>query len=350
MLSLSPRTLGWLPLVATLALASCADPITETASAATAPAISTANAEAVTFQARLELTGSVEPIATVHLGFDVPGRLDELLVSRGDDVRRGQPLARLDDAMARAQLAQAEAGTRAARAQADAAASAYDRLERLGDALSAQQRDEARAGRDGAAAQLAQAEAALALAKTNVRYHTLVAPIDGTLTDAPDNVGALTGAGSPLFVIEDNTAMRIKADVAEVDGWIAAGDAARVVAGTPGATATADGAVERVIPSLTPSTRRLPVEIRIDDPQGLRAHQFVRVTVTSSAPQAAIQVPKAALVANPDFAVWVEPAPGAKPLRVPVRVVEQTGDAVFVQGELTSGARVVVNPPHGYGE
>jgi RND family efflux transporter MFP subunit len=344
---LSPR-LACLPLL--VALAGCSDPITETANAAVAPPITTEDAKSVTYQATVEVTGSVEPIATVHLGFDVPGRLDALLVSRGDRVERGQALARLDDAMARAQLAQAEAGTRAARAQADAAASAYERLEKLGDGLSAQQRDEARAGRDGAAAQLSQAEAALALAKTNVRYHTLVAPIAGTVTDAPDNVGALVGAGSPLFVIEDNTAMRVKADVAEADGWIAAGDAAHVVAGTPGATAAADGTVERVIASLTPSTRRLPVEIRVDAPQGLLAHQFVRVTVTSASPQDAVEIPRTALVANPDFAVWVEPGPGAKPTRVPVRVVQEAGEAVLVTGELTSGARVVVNPPHGYGE
>lgn len=353
-MSASPslRTVLAVPIVWALVLGGtgCRESVTETANAAVAPSVTTANAEATTFQAQVDLTGSLEPIAAVHLGFDVPGRIDQLLVSRGELVTRGQPLARLDDAIARAQLAQAEAGARAARAQADAAASAYERLEKLGDGLSAQQRDEARAGRDGAAAQLAQAEAALTLTKTNVRYHTLVAPIDGTVTDAPDNVGALVGAGSPLFVIEDTTAMRIKGDVAEADGWIAAGDPAHVVAGTPGATTTAEGVVERVIPSLTPSTRRLPVEVRVDDAQGLRAHQFVRVTITSATPQEGVKVPKAALVANPDFAVWVEPGPGAKPTRVPVRVADETDDAVVLQGELVAGARVVLNPPHGYGE
>lgn len=343
---MNPRVL-WLALLPLLGCGESAGMAT-TANAAVAPGPVLATAEAATYQPAVEVTGSLEPIASVHLGFDVGGRLDQLRVSRGDVVSAGQALASLDDTIARAQLEQAESAGEAARAQAEATATAYDRLQQLGSGLSAQQLDQARAARDAAAAQLRQAQAAASLARANVRFHTLVAPIDGTITDAPDNVGALVGPGNPLFVIEDTHAMRLKGDVSEADGWINAGDPVQVVAGPPGATVTVAGVVERVIPSLSPATRRLPIDVRVDDPTGLRAHQFARATVKAAQDQPAVRIPPRALVATPEFSVWVVPE-GADPKRVPVRVVEETADAVIIVGEVAPGDRVAVDPPHDYG-
>jgi len=71
--------------------------------------------------------GIVVPVQQADLSFNVSGRVAEVLVSEGDSVRAGQPLARLDTrdldqavkqaqanlASAKAQLAKAEAGARA---------------------------------------------------------------------------------------------------------------------------------------------------------------------------------------------------------------------------------------------
>jgi len=76
--------------------------------------------------------------------------------------------------------------------------------------VSEQQRTEVSAGNQAAQAMLEQAEAAVKLARTNVGYHTLRSPIDGIVTNAPDNAGILVGAGTPTFVIEDLSALRLK--------------------------------------------------------------------------------------------------------------------------------------------
>jgi RND family efflux transporter MFP subunit len=344
-------------ILATLALAAFALPACtpgaeeEAHAAAATPALRTATVEAASWTPSVEITGSLEPVSAVQLGFDVPGRIEELLVTRGQRVSKGDPIARLDDTLARAQLAQAEAGLSAARAQAEAAESGWGRIEKLGDAVSEQQRTEASAGNKGAQAQLDQAESAVKLARTNVGYHTLRSPIDGIVTNAPDNAGVLVGAGTPTFVIEDLSALRLKGTAEETASWLADGQAATVLPGTPGATQAVAAVVERVIPSLDPSTRRIPVEVRIDSPPpSLRAHAFARATITASAEQPAFSIPRGALVARPEFSVFVLPAAGAPPKRVPIEIVGESGDKLLVLGAIEAGQTVVVDPPHGYGE
>ena len=67
----------------------------------------------------ISATGNIEPHAQVALGFDLGGRVTEVLVEVGDKVRAGDPLARLDDQILLLQVEQAEAALEGARAQLD---------------------------------------------------------------------------------------------------------------------------------------------------------------------------------------------------------------------------------------
>ena len=92
-----------------LTLLSCKE-ITSISTAATpALALRTAAVEATTWLPTVEVTGNVEPVAMVQLGFDGPGRIDAILIERGQVVHKGDAIARLDARIASAQLAQAEA-------------------------------------------------------------------------------------------------------------------------------------------------------------------------------------------------------------------------------------------------
>lgn len=330
----------------------CGQPTSESAEAAAmveAAVVRTAPLEAARFAPVTEITGSAAPVRSVQLGFDVPGRIERVLANRGDRVLEGQALASLDGDVASAQLAQARAGVAAAEAGAAAAEDGWKRVQQLTDAVSPQQLAQAEAQVKGARAQLEQARAAERVAQTNVALHTLRAPFAGVVTSGPDNAGALVGAGMPLFVIEDLSALRVKGSAPESDGWLTGGLPATVRAGTGAETAPA--VVERVLPSLDPATRRVPVEVRIDaPPPWLRAHAFVRVEVRSAAEVDAFAVPRGALVARPDFAVLVVPGPSAAPVHVPVTVLAQEGDRVVVRGDLHPDDRVAVDPPQGWGE
>jgi RND family efflux transporter MFP subunit len=233
---------------------------TPAAQAAAAPALRTVPTEAIAWRPQLELTGSLDPIASVQLGFDVPGRIEALLVERGQRVEKGTAIARLDSSIAQAQLAQAEAAHTGASAQLAGGEAALARVQQLDAAggVSKQQLTDAESGVKAGRAGVEQAAAAVRLARTNLGFHTLKAPISGTVTNGPDNAGILIGAGTPLFMIEDLSALQLKATAPESATWLRAGQPAIVLPGTPGEVAGVPATVVRVIPSLDPATRRLP--------------------------------------------------------------------------------------------
>lgn len=326
-----------------------ATPAAQAASAA--PALRTAAAEAVPWKPTTELTGSLEPVASVHLGFDVPGRIDAILVARGQAVKKGDPVARLDAAVAQSQLAQAEAAHAGASAQLAAGEAAFKRVQALKEAggVSDQQFGDAEAGVRAGRAGVDQAAAAVRMARTNVGFHTLRAPIDGVVTNGPDNAGILIGAGTPLFVIEDLSALQVKATAPEEASWIREGLDAIVLPGTAGGIGGTPAKVVRVIPSLDPATRRIPVEIRVESPPPtLKAHAFARVKVEAAEEMPAVAVPKGAVVARPDFCVLVQTGDSVK--KITVEVLAYEAERTIVRGlGLDAGATVVVDPPNGLG-
>lgn len=84
------------------------------ASAAAAPALQTARVRTGDISITASGVGNLLPAGDVSLGFRTGGVLAEVAVKPGDVVTKGQVLARLDDADARAQVAQAETGVKLA--------------------------------------------------------------------------------------------------------------------------------------------------------------------------------------------------------------------------------------------
>lgn len=77
-------------------------------------AAQTAVVERGTLRVTVTASGNLEPAAEVALTFDVPGRVAEVLVDIGDEVRAGQPLVRLETADLERAVAQAELNLRQA--------------------------------------------------------------------------------------------------------------------------------------------------------------------------------------------------------------------------------------------
>lgn len=339
-------------MLALLMLISCKESTTVATAAATNTAVNTAAVVAVDWTPSLELSGSVEPLAMVQLGFDVPGRISALLVQRGQRVSKGDAIARLDARMASAQLAQAEAAYNGAAAQVEAAELSWGRVQRLKEAggISEQVYTDTQGQISAAYAGLSQAKAAVTLAQTYVANHTLRSPIDGIVTNGPDNAGMMVGAGTPIFVIEDLSSLRLKGTVGEESAWVAAGQKATVKSGPPGMEILTDAQVLQVIPSLDPSTRRVPVELSIAaPPTALKAHSFARATIKADQALQVWSIPTGALVARPDFSVFTVSSPEAAPVRVPVAVLERAEKTILVSGNLTAGTLVVVDPAYSYG-
>jgi HlyD family secretion protein len=282
------------------------------------PSSASAEAPASARPSTLVAPGRIEPARdTVKLSFETTGRIAEILVDEGDMVAAGQPLARLDDRLARARVAAAEAslaqakarymfarrGPRkedvaAARAEADAAAAAaahrgaeMTRSEKLGkvgavadsvvdaDGAAAKvadaQASAARARLDSiargtrvelieeAAAAIALAQAELDTAKVALDQTVLLAPTAGTILRRTAEVGALVTLVPPQVVVTlaDVRDLEIRAEIDEAD-------IAAIAVGQP-AYATADAFGDRRFPiRIVRVTNELGRKtVRDDDPR-----------------------------------------------------------------------------------
>lgn len=219
------------------------------------------------------LTGTVEA-REYSIAPGIAGRITATAVAEGDAVTKGQELVRLDRAALRLQLDQAKQGVRAARA---ALANARDD----DDATSA---DVALAR-----ARLRQAEAAVELARVQLRYTVVTAPRAGTITSLVANAGTNAAPGRTLLTLTDPTDLFVRVFVPEPRiGSVAVGRTARV---TTGSGEGWDGSVTWVASSaeFAPNTvqtaderAKLVFEVRVavQDPSGtLKAGMPVDVTL-----------------------------------------------------------------------
>lgn len=235
-------------------------------------------------EAVLVAPGRVEPVRDpVKLAFEAQGRIAAIEVDEGDAVKAGQVIARLDDRLAKARLAAAEAGLaqakaryafarrgprredlEAARADADAAAAAaahrgaeQARSERLGKvgavASAAVDADDAAARVAAAQAtaataryqslakgtrgeQIEEAAATIALAQADVDaarvaldQTVLRAPSDGVILRRTAEIGALVTLQipAPVVTMADLRQLEVRTEIDEADvAAIALGQAA----------------------------------------------------------------------------------------------------------------------------
>lgn len=129
--------------------------------------------------------------------------------------------------------------------------------------------DQVRALRD----QLREQAAALELARRNLQYTVILAPIDGSIKQRDVSVGQYIAGGSMqntklLTLIRDNP-LKLKASVPErFQGQIRAGQEVKVqVEAYPGREFR--GSVQRVGPAVFTDTRTFPIEARVPNREGL---------------------------------------------------------------------------------
>ncbi|MCS6899100.1 MAG: efflux RND transporter periplasmic adaptor subunit [Myxococcales bacterium] len=247
-----------------------------------------------TWEPTVSLEGTLMPWHEADLAFKASGRLSAVRVKVGDQVRSGAVLALLDASEAGAQVRAAQAQLKAAQAQLALAQDTERRTTEMvnagavGEATGTQ----AKGQLSLVMAQVEAAQAQLALASVHAGNHTLIAPFSGLVTRAPTGPGAVVGAGVPLIHLQDNSKLRLMATVGEGDaGWVQVG--AEVQIAQEGRVVT--GKVIAVLPSVDPSTRRVPLEAEVpNEAPPLLAGSFVRATIRSGAPRPVLRLPATA--------------------------------------------------------
>ncbi|RDV39645.1 efflux RND transporter periplasmic adaptor subunit [Bradymonadaceae bacterium TMQ3] len=208
--------------------------------------------EQLTLPRRATYSGTLEAWEVAQITGQQGTRIERMLVQEGDRVRRGQVLARMDDAT----LRQAQVELRTAKTE-------LDRAKRLVD-IGAMARQ-----------QLEQAQAAYDSISTNIellRSNTvLTSPIEGMVTHRYFVAGEqfVAGAQTPsLLTVQQLDPLKVIIDVAErYFPQVKMGMKATVNLDTyPGEDFA--GEVTRINPTISPDSRSFRVEIRLDNEDG----------------------------------------------------------------------------------
>lgn len=322
--------------------------------------VETAVAATDTLSATVRAVGTLEAGARVELKPELDGHVTSIGFEEGQEVRRGQVLARLDQD-------ELEARARAARAAASRARTRAAHLERrlerndsllAAGAISEQTHDDVETEYESARAALEEAEANRALAEQRLEDATIRAPFDGRVGAREFDLGDYVQMGETLFTVVDDDPMEIEFSVPERHlGRLETGRPVRLsVRSRPGRPVT--GRVTFVSPYVDPQNRSVQLKARVPNPGSeLRAGQFANVTLELGR-RAAVVVPEAAVVPGRDEnVVFVVRGGTARRQRVELGQRERgvvevlsgvgAGDTVVVAGHqrLSAGAPVSASGP-----
>jgi len=266
--------------------------------------------------AEVRFTGTLRAVRRVDVVPEIGGRIDDLKVTVGDRVERGQLLAIIEHQSLTLAASQAKANRSVAAAAIDRAeldvATAERELSRVrelaarGAASQAELErsqatvDTAQAGLRSARSQHRGAKAAAGLSADSLGDSRILSPLAGIVTKREVHMGTRVNPGTLAFEIQD-------IDELELVGAVTARDFARLQLGQevtirvdarPDETFT--GTVRTMSPSLDPVTRRATIEIAVANPDHrLLPNQFADATVVVERRTGVLAVPRDAVVPTP---------------------------------------------------
>ncbi len=343
------RSLAWLAMAAAIAVLSGCGQHAHDAEAAR-PVI-VMRAPAADGAHVLRFPGDIHARYEMPLSFRVAGQLVSREARLGDNVKKGQVLARLDDADAGKNEAAARAALDAAEHRLTFATRQRDRDEAQAkeNLISQLQLEQTRDAYASALAAQVQARQQLELAQNQHHYTSLVADRDGAITSEQAEVGQVLAAGQAVFGFAWSGERDVFVDVPENRiGEIKPGQPASVtLSPVDGQSLTAH--VRDIAPAADPASRTYRVKLALDD-VGPQVHLGMTVMVAlQTAPQTgpAVRLPATALFHQGERpAVWVvRPSDMTLELRS-VTVLRYGEREVLVGSGIKAGERVVMQGVH----
>ncbi|MDY0022419.1 efflux RND transporter periplasmic adaptor subunit [Arenimonas caeni] len=273
-------------------------------------------------------TANLEAPSEAQVVAKTSGVLLELLAEEGDQVKAGQVLARIDPDRPRLEMQRA-------RATVSKLENNYRRSQELlaSKMVSAEASDQIRYD-------LEAARAAYELAKLELSYTNIVAPIDGVIASRSVKTGNLIQLNSSLFRIVDDSRLEAVLNVPERDlATMREGLAVRMLADAmPGKSF--EGVIDRVSPVVDGGSGTFRVVTAFPGGQGLRPGMFGRIEVVYDQRADALTVPRAALLDDAGQSS-VYAVRENKAVRVPVEVGHLSGELAEIRKGLEEGEQVV---------
>jgi HlyD family secretion protein len=269
--------------------------------------------------ASVNATGTLSAVTTVQVGSQVSGIISRLYADFNSQVKQGQLLAELDPTPFQQTVEQRRADVTKAQVEVANTKVTYNRQKRLADAglIAQSDLDAAKAAYDGARATLAQSQAALKQAQTNLGYTKIYSPIDGQVVarqyDIGQTVAASFSAPTLFTIAKDLTKMQVQADVDQSDiGQIKVGEPVRfTVDAYPDQTFRGQISQVRLNATVTQNVITYPVIIEVPNPDfKLRPSMTANVTIQVATVRDTLRVPNSALRFRPETASGQKTAAG----------------------------------------
>jgi len=321
---MTTRTVHLLAVVATLlvAIASCRK-------ATPAPAYETVPVARRDIIVSATASGVIQPILTLSVKSKASGEIIAMPVQTGDEVKKGQLLAKVDPRIPQNNLTQAQANLTVAKAQLDNATAQLKRSQALYQTQSITQAGYDSAQLAGATAQAAvvNAQASLQTAKDAMEDTHLGAPITGTVLALDAALGTVISsptndAGGGIVILK-----MANLDTVQVSALVDETDVGKVQAGMPVTITvdafpnrTFDGSVLKIEPQaqVTQNVTMFPVQVNIPNSgHVLKPGMNTEVEIHVGQRQGVLAVPNAALRTPRDV------ASAARVLGLDVQAVER---------------------------
>ena len=206
-------------------------------------------------------TSTIQAYVKNNIAPQTAGRISRILVDVGDNVKKGQVVAEMDQT----QLAQIELQLKNNETE-------YNRLKELYEVGGLSKSD------------LDAIEMAYNVSKTqynNLKENaTLVSPINGVITARNYDAGDMYAMSAPIYTVEQIVPVKLLVGISETDYTkVKKGDSVEITADAlPGQTF--NGKVRKIYPTVDPATRTFTVEVVIDNGNSvLRTGMFARAKV-----------------------------------------------------------------------
>jgi RND family efflux transporter MFP subunit len=248
--------------------------------------VETRTLEPQQFVEEIRLTSVAVANQDVYLAAEESGVIREIYADRGSRVSQGDSIAKIDDRVLAAQVAQA-------RAAAELAAQTWERRRRLWE--------DDRVGSEiaylEARFQAEQSAASLTALEERLARTVIRAPFAGVLDERLVDVGAMVSPGTPVGRLVDLDPIKVVAGVPErYAADIRVGEGATLeFEALDGAPYTAR--IRYVGATVNPENRTFPIEVSLPNPNGRVKPQMVaNMAVTRTTVEGAIVVPQDALI------------------------------------------------------
>ena len=314
------------------------------------------------------VTGELVAYQQSRLASRQEGLVLELLVRAGDEVKKGQVIARLDSVLAELNLASTEARVAAlqasvaeSQAEVDRTELEYERFKNLVAQASAssQELDDARlayvtaqAKFERSKADVVAEEANLALDRQRIEDMTIHAPFDAKVVSTTTEVGEWLGQGDVILELYSVDSIEARVDVPESSVERIVDATGPVSVQIPAIAGEVSGTIRQIVPVVDQLSRLFPVRIAVpNERRVLQPGMSVTAMIPTGSREEMLTISKDAILRNDVgeyvyMAVPVEEEDSPfKEQAVPVNITREfsIGDRVVVRaGRLYPGARLVV--------